>query len=274
MIKKYSNLTNTIYQKYVYDIYDGSFPEEIDNSEYLSTEIKIPYINRRYPDGKLKRFEDWGNIKSEIWQFYVDLVNLYNKETYNLYSFFVLAGVLLEYLFKYEICRRNQSDKALIKYIFYTEKSDLTKIVLVKKKSIVNLFDVLPKLKPLKKEIVSFVELRNAFIHCNLDKRNKAMVYFKKNIGLNSGYFIINGKKTLITHFIGYVGVDKKAKEINETSQKNHFFNRDEAYLTICLIFEIYKKLYESVTYVNCYNLFLRTKRRRLPSKLEFLYYK
>ncbi|MDD3976408.1 MAG: hypothetical protein PHN22_04565 [Candidatus ainarchaeum sp.] len=275
MIKIYPDLTNTIYQKYIYDLYDGEFPEEIITSKYLLTEIDLPFAKKLSPGDYYRsksKLQEWYNIRSEIIEMYRKLIEYYNCHSINLAGFFSLSGILLEYLFKYEISRRNQSNTNLIKDIFYTNKCNLSNIVINKPKSIINLFNYLKELESLRSEIESFVELRNSFVHCNIEKRKSSMANFKKVIGLNSGYFIIKNKKTLVKHVVGYIGRNKKPKEIDESDPENYFYGRDEAYLSISLIFEIFKKLYGDINYLRCDNLFMQLNKGKLPVKLKYLY--
>jgi len=276
MNKNLPDLTNTIYQKYIFDIAEpGAYPVEIKDSEKLYAYIKIPLAKKVHPLDyyiSKSKYKEWYDVAEEIEHLYSEIISDYNTETINHAGLISLTGIFIEYLIKYEVCRRNSNDDSLIEKVFYSGKFSLGDLVddTKPKYKYVELFTEIPELKPIKDVLLNFVSVRNSYIHTNLKTRKEALCKYLQSLGFKDGYFKIYGQKKIMKT-ISVMG--KKLKKDEE--YKPEFFGYKEAYLTICLIFEIYVRLYKSRNHIIGYNLFMKLlKKRKLHKEIAFLYYK
>lgn len=276
MIKKYPDLTGTLYQKYIFSVEKpGSYPIEIIDSERLYTYIKMPLAKKLHPLDyyiSKSKYKEWYDVAEEIEHLYSEIISDYNTETINHAGLISLTGIFIEYLIKYELCRRDSDNERLIEDVFYSGKYSLGDLVdeTRQKYKDINLFIKIPELEPIKNVLLTFVNVRNSYIHTNLKTRKEALCKYLQSVGFKDGYFSINNKKLIFaTHSI----MGRKLKKNEE--YKPEFFGYKEAYLTICVVFEIYIRLYKSRTYVVAYNLFMRLLKKKIPHKdIAFLYYK
>ena len=270
------DLTGTLYQKYIFSVKEsGSYPVEIIDSEELYSYIKIPLAKKVTPLDyyvSKSKYKEWYDVAEEIEHHYSEIISDYNTETINHAGLISLTGIFIEYLIKYELCRRDSNNEILIEEVFYSGKYSLGDLVDETKPKYkkIDLFVKIPELEPIKDVLLTFVNVRNSYIHTNLKTRKEGLCKYLQSVGFRDGYFKINGQKRVVQTIMA---LGKKLKKNEEF--KPEFFGYKEAYLTICVIFEIYKRLYKSRTYVVSYNLFMRLLKKKIPHKeIAFLYYK
>jgi len=278
----YPDLTKSISQKYLYNFDErGGYPVEIKDTEYLNKNIIIPLAQRLDPLNDYiseSKQKEWYNIYAEIQSFYSEMIECYNANLYRSEVMISLAGIFIEYLLKYEICRRNQADEDLINTIFYKNKYRLNNLLINVDDSDGLVFQKLPELNEVKKELISFVKVRNSYIHANLNLRNKEQRQYLTDLGNTTGYFLINGQKQLIQEMVAIFEYARDSDIVKEVSKKEFdenksFLDSEDIYLTICLMFEVYKLVYKSRDLVKLYNVFLRINRPKPDESIQFLYH-